>query len=215
MKPSQLTPDRGLIFRITHVDNIRWLLQNGVHCRNSAKRDPKFRRIGNEELIEKRALRKIPVEPGGTLSDYVPFYFTPWSPMLLNITTGYRGTPMTPSEEIAVLVVKVAALADERLPFLVTDRHAYLATAEFHGGLRGLERLDWPLLQSRDFQRSDEDPGKFDRYQAEALVHRLVPASSLAGIVVYNNARRDRVSEELRGLDLDVKLLADQTFYFS
>ena len=85
---NDLTAQKALIFRITHRDNVRWMLRNGLHCRNSAKRDPRFVSIGNQELIDKRNERQVPVAPGGTLSDYVPFYFTPFSPMLLNIKTG-------------------------------------------------------------------------------------------------------------------------------
>lgn len=214
MRSSELTPERGLIFRITHVDNVPWLLDNGIHCRNSATRDPNFRQIGDLELIEKRARRRIPVPPHGTLSDYVPFYFTPWSPMLYKITTGHGGTPRTPSAEIAILVVKLATFAAPARQFLVTDSHAYLQTAVFAGGVEGLARVDWRLLQARDFKHSNDDPGKFDRYQAEALVHRHVPVECLAGIVTHGEDQRSRFEGELRRRGMDVKLLADRTFYF-
>ncbi len=62
-------------------------------------RDPNFREIGSPDFIDKRAHRMVPVPPGGTLSDYVPFYFTPWLPMLMNITTGRVGAPHTPVAE--------------------------------------------------------------------------------------------------------------------
>lgn len=83
-----LTPADGFIFRITHIDNVRWILRNGVQCKNSLISDPNFVGIGNEELIQRRTYRAVPMAPGGTLSDYVPFYFTPFSPMLYNIKPG-------------------------------------------------------------------------------------------------------------------------------
>jgi hypothetical protein len=43
--------------------------------------DPDFRNIGNADLISKRETRQVPIPPGGMLSDYIPFYFTPWSPV--------------------------------------------------------------------------------------------------------------------------------------
>jgi hypothetical protein len=46
--------------------------------------------IGNNEVIRKRAIKEVPIPPKGTLDDYVPFYFTPYSMMLYNIHTGYR-----------------------------------------------------------------------------------------------------------------------------
>ena len=86
--PINLPPERGLLFRITHIANLPWLLANGLHCANSAVVDPGFVAIGNPELIGKRTHRMVPLHPSGTLADYVPFYFTPKSPMLLNIKTG-------------------------------------------------------------------------------------------------------------------------------
>jgi hypothetical protein len=88
---TDLNAGRALIFRITHVDNVRWILGNGLHCRSSGIVDPNFVNIGNVELIDKRQHRIVDIPPGGTLSDYIPFYFTPFSPMMLNIRTGWGG----------------------------------------------------------------------------------------------------------------------------
>lgn len=38
-------------FHITHIDNIPWILKNGLHCANSTTVDPSFRAIGNADLI--------------------------------------------------------------------------------------------------------------------------------------------------------------------
>lgn len=75
-----LNSDRALIFRMTHVANIPWILDNGLHCRNCEQQDPNFVPIGHSELIKRRDEQHVPVEPGGVLSDYIPFYFTPLSP---------------------------------------------------------------------------------------------------------------------------------------
>ena len=48
---SALNPEKALIFRITHIANVPWLLDHGLHCRNSAEFDPDFRNIGNPDLI--------------------------------------------------------------------------------------------------------------------------------------------------------------------
>ena len=74
---SNLNPEKALIFRITHVANVPWILQNGLHCNNSDSSDPNYVQIGNAELIARRRTRNVPVHPKGSLSDYIPFYFTP------------------------------------------------------------------------------------------------------------------------------------------
>jgi hypothetical protein len=203
-----LTPERALIFRITHIANVPWILDNGLHCQNSDVRDPNFRRIGNLDLIAKRPHRVVPIPPGGTLSDYIPFYFTPCSPMLYNIKTGYQGVEQLPMSEIVVLVSSLHRVTQVGAAFVFTDRHAYLQTAtpSFSSRLEDLHGLDWASLRARDFRRVPDDPGKIERYQAEVLVHRRLPVSALAGLVCYGTAQRDTLEVEIthRGLELSV-----------
>ncbi|WP_323718203.1 DarT ssDNA thymidine ADP-ribosyltransferase family protein [Paracoccus aminovorans] len=71
---NNLTAERSLIFRITHVNNVPWILRHGLHCKNSGVRDPDFVRIGNLELIQRRTARNVPVSPAGTLSDHFTSY---------------------------------------------------------------------------------------------------------------------------------------------
>jgi len=99
-----LGPESAYIFRITHVDNVAWILRNGLHCSTSNALDPNFVPIGMTDLIGRRRHRQVPIAPYGTLGDYVPFYFTPWSPMLLNIKTGRNGVIQRPNREIAIFV---------------------------------------------------------------------------------------------------------------
>jgi hypothetical protein len=93
-----LTQEKALIFRIAHRDNVPWIIANGLRCRNSDIADPNFVTIGNPDLINTRHTRRVSCEPFGTLSDYVPFYFTPFTPMLLNITTGFNGIRQRPRD---------------------------------------------------------------------------------------------------------------------
>jgi ssDNA thymidine ADP-ribosyltransferase, DarT len=126
-----LTREKALIFRITHRDNIPWLMANGAHGKNAHVSDPKFVSIGNPELIDKRHHRPVTCSPFGTLSDYVPFYFTPHSPMLYNIKTGYGGIRKRSNEEIVILVSSLSVLKARDVSFVFTDRHAYLSAAQF------------------------------------------------------------------------------------
>ncbi len=169
-----LNQDKGLIFRITHRDNLPWIFDHGLHARNGAIVDPNYRNIGNLDLIEKRSRRVVPVRPGGTLSDYVPFYFTPFSIMMYNIKTGY-GVKKVPNDEIVIFVASLRHLANRGIPFVFTNQHAYPVMAGYFTELTQLDQVDWPLLQRRDFEHDPDDPGKKERYQAEALIWRHVP----------------------------------------
>lgn len=182
---NNLNPDKALIFRIVHRDNLPWLLRNGLHCRNAVQQDPNYRTIGHPDLIEKRQHRVIPVEPGGTLADYLPFYFTPYSPMLYNIKSGWGGLQSLPNADIAILVSSLPQLESLGLRYVVSDRHAFLALASFSNDRAGLAALPWTDWQQRHFKRDPEDPDRFDCYQAEALVHGSMPVEALLGVVVY------------------------------
>ena len=208
-----LTKENAFVFRITHIENVAWILEHGLHCRNSTIRDPNFRTIGDPDLIDKRNGRIVKVPPGGTLSDYVPFYFTPFSPMLLKIKSG-RGVPVIPMEEIVIFATSLPHLVKMQTNFLYTDRHAYLETANYFNDLSHLDQIDWPILAERDFQRDPNKPDKFERYQAEALVHQHVPVSTLLAIICYCPKSAMRLDPLLRLAGLSFKATVNPKWFF-
>jgi hypothetical protein len=208
-----LRPEKAFIFRIVHRENLAWTLQHGVHARSSGQVDPNYVDIGNPELIGKRNGRDIDVPPGGTLSDYVPFYFTPRSPMLLNIKTG-RHVRQRGNDEIVILVSSLPRIQEGGLDFLFTNRHAYLQTAEFYSDLARLDRIDWDILQRSDFKRDNDDLGKFERYQAEALIFKHVPVSGLLGIACVNDAVAAQLRQQIAAAGSELKVAATPGWFF-
>jgi len=209
-----LGPEAAHIFRITHVQNVPWILDHGLHCRTSPTVDHRFIPIGWPELIERRSRHPVPIAPGGTLADYVPFYFTPWSVMMYNVKTGYNNVIKRPNHEIIVQVSSLHRLRQIGAPFLFTNGHAYMEGTEYFDNLDRLDQVDWPLLRSRNFKRDPEHPERFMRYQAEALVHRHVPVNALLGIVYYDPAVAAMLTDEVvrRGLGTPVKAIPDWYF---
>ena len=63
----ELTPELALIFRVTHVNNLPWILGNGLHSKASDMQDPDFVEIGNRDLIQRRPAKRVLVGPGETL----------------------------------------------------------------------------------------------------------------------------------------------------
>lgn len=211
---SSLNPDKALIFRITHRDNVAWTLDHGMHCKTSPIQAPHFRTIGNPDLIEKRQHRAVPLSTGGTLSDYVPFYFTPYSPMMYNITTGYGDVARVSNEEVVIFVSSLRRLADQGRPFIFTDRHASLVNARFFDDLDALVNLDWGILQRRDFKRDADDPEKVERYQAEALVHQSVPVAAFLGAICYSDTMKIKLNQMVEDRSLDLSVHARPGWYF-
>lgn len=209
-----LNPKRALIFRITHRSNMPWVFDHGLHCRYSETLDPNYVDIGNPELIDKRSHHPVQCPPGGTLGDYVPFYFTPFSPMLLNIKTGWGGIRKRANEEIVILASSLHTLRERNVRFLFTDRHAYLQAAQFYSDLARLDQIDWSILQNRDFRKAPDDLGKFERYQAEALVHRYLPIDALRGIVCYSDSVASELKAQIAKRGLTLAIATKPMWYF-
>src|SRR5712691_1016245 len=206
-----LTPQNALIFRIVHRDNVPWILRNGLHCRSSRAVDPNFVQIGNLDLIAARQRHPF---SNGTLSDYIPFYFTPFSPMFYSIFTGYKGIQKRSNEEIVILESSLHILQKQGVDFVFTDRHAYLKAAQCLKDLARLDQIDWSILQRRDLQRDPEDPGKVERYEAEALVHKHLPVGALRSIICYADSVAWPLAAEVKKLGLKVPLTTNRDWYF-
>jgi len=144
----------------------------------------------------------------------VPFYFTPFSIMMLNIKTGHGGISRRENRDIVMFVSSIHRLHELGLPFLFTNQHAYPPNARFYRDIADLRHIDWPLLQRRDFKTDDADPGKQVRYQAEALVHCVVPLEALTGIGCWNEAVRDRLRAMVEARGLKINVHATPKFYF-
>ncbi|MBQ0928859.1 type II toxin-antitoxin system toxin DNA ADP-ribosyl transferase DarT [Ideonella alba] len=215
MTYTNLNPNKALVWRILHRTNLPWVLANGLHCGTSTVRSPDWVSIGNAELIDKRARHPVPVAPGGVLNDYVPFYFTPFSVMLRNIHTGWGGIQQVPNQDIVILVSSLHRVQALDLPFLFTDRHAYSGLARYFNDLARLDQIDWGLLQRRDFKRDPEDPGKLERYQAEALVHRQVPLQALLGLVCFTDGVKAGLERTIADLGLALPVHTRPGWYFT
>ena len=212
MRYKWLSPDNAYVFRITHIKNLRWILNHGLHCRSADVQDPDFEAIGHPEIINRRDGATVPVPPGGTLSDYIPFYFTPFSPMALKIKSGH-GVPSVPSRDIAILVASLHRLAEACVEFVYTDRHALLDTAVFLTSLHDLTHIDWAGLRSRDFSYDPADPGRSERYQAEALVYQHLPLDCLEGILCHGQRQSEVIEAWAADAGATVKVRADREYY--
>ena len=210
---ASLNPNKALIWRIVHRDNIPWILSNGLYCGNNAKQSSDWVHMGNPDLIDKRARHPVPKGAGGVLKDYVPFYFTPFSPMMANIHSG-RSIKQRPNDDIVILVSNLHRIKQLGLGYVFTDSHAYYSWANFYTDLADLDKIDWKILQSRDFKRDVNDPAKFERYQAEALIYRHCPVSALEGMVCYTDSVKLQIETWLTQHNIQLPVYARSGWYF-
>lgn len=187
-------PDKIYLFRITHIDNLDYILNTGkITCPNHADANSNYINIGDTTLIKGRKLREINVEPNGTFSDYIAFYFGPRSPMLYNIQKGFQGVTKRNPENIIYLVTTFDEIKKTGKPYIFTDGHAYHLMTQFFNSEKYLNEVDWNTVNLIKWNDTEEDPDRKRRKQAEFLVQSEIPLSAIVAFVVYNNDAKSTV----------------------
>lgn len=146
----------------------------------------------------RRRGRRVLVEPGGVVADYVPFYFASRSPMLFSINAGGVPSFAGDSHDIVYLMSTVETLQSAGLSLVFTDRNAVLALARQSVQVADLDAMvDWKLMRATYWANTDDDPDRKERRMAECLAHRAVPWSAFTGVVVFDEVRAARVRQIL------------------
>jgi hypothetical protein len=119
------------IYHITHVSNLRSVAQHGLFCDNGVNAAKvECRSIAYPNIKADRAETKVPINPGGTLADYVPFYFAPRSPMLYTISLGNIESVSEGQKDIVHLVLEAESLTTDQA-CVFTDGHAIMKLSNF------------------------------------------------------------------------------------
>lgn len=198
-------PDIVKIYRIVHIDNIRYLLTHGIFNRGHENADPDYINIGDSDLIAKRHDYPVGINPpGGALGEYVPFYFGRLSPMLLNIKTGYRGIKQRPQKDIIYIVCRVDDIVGHCEEWCFTEGHAKTRITTFYNALDDLKEVYWNKVDLRYWYNDESDFDRMRHKQAEFLVKDYVPVHCIMAIVTYTNEAADTVKEILDELNLNI-----------
>lgn len=187
-------PDRFL-FRIVHIDTLPTLLgRGGLHAPNSTPADGWVHRAIHDTAVQaNRSVRTIPCGPGGTIHDYVPFYFGPLSVMLLNLHTGRVAGYEEGQTPIVYLVSSIARVDAARRPWVFSDGHGLAALTSWYERLDDLGEVDWDLVGARYWADRPEDNDRQRRKQAEFLVWKHLPWSAIGGIAVRDETMKTKV----------------------
>ena len=116
-------PQPTPIYRLIHVDNLAALLLLGrLHAPLHVPVDGSaYRTIHNVEVQTNRRVKQVPCGPGGTVHDYLPFYFGPLSVMLLQLKTGQVPGYADGQEPLIYLRTTVQAVAQAGCPGLMNS----------------------------------------------------------------------------------------------
>jgi len=187
------------IFRIVHVDNLPTLLQRGgLHAANQTPNDRlPYRTIHNVDIQSERHVRPIPCGPGGTLHDYVPFYFGYLSPMLFQLKTGRLAGYNEGQAPLVYLKTTAQAVAAVGRGFVFSNGHGIAAFTDWYDDLNRLNEVDWGMVYQRYWADNLSDMDRQRRKQAEFLIHQYCPWGVIEEIGVLNAIAQTRAREIL------------------
>ena len=209
-------PNPVLLYHITHLDNLPGILQAGcLRCqRQLGQAGLHPVNIAYQGIQDRRAVTSVPCGPGGSLHDYVPFYFAPRSPMLYaihrNRVEGYEGGQIP----IVHLVSSVAQMQAAGHAFVFCDGHATMSFSHFFTDPADLTHIDWPLMSETYWRDTLQDPDRKRRRQAEFLVYNQVNLSAIIGVGVINDRIRQRVENILTAHQVELPVRIRRNWYY-
>jgi len=201
------------LMHFTHEDNLgRILDQGGLLCDRACQTSGLNRRnVAYASIKEQRARTIVEVPPGGTVDQYVPFYFGPKSPMMLTYKSGNVTGKKEDLSELLYFVTAAENIAAAGLEFAFTDGHPIVEPRLFFNDLADLGEVDLALMTETWWYDTDEYPDRKRRRQAEFLVWEKVPLENFRGIATMNEGKRLQVLDFLqnRGIEMPCKSRPD------
>jgi len=198
------------IYRLLHIDNLGVILDcGGMHAPDHPPEGGlDYRAIHNVDIQKVRRQRPIPCGPGGTVHDYVAFYFGPRSPMLYQLHTGWVENYDEGQEPLIYAVSTVGAIAQAGLGFVFSDGHGIAAFTQWFDDLNDLDQVDWDIVYADYWADTVDDMDRQRREQAEFLVHQFCPWDVVNRIGVLNEAVKQKVEPilERKNVSMPVKV---------
>lgn len=204
--------DKIYVYRIIPIEGLESNLRNGLYAKNFLPNNVKNASLGNTEIIYRRDYMRVKVHPGGVVNDYVPFYFSKRTPMLLNIKTGYNGTPKRNQADVIYLVFKLNKLINGA-KWCFTDGNATKQITNHFDDLNDINQLDWRSIRTHDFgnPNSDNDTDRGRKKQSEFLIKEYVPSAKIGALVVLNDAVKRRVERIVADCGFKLKVYSDMS----
>jgi len=193
-----------LLYHLLALNNLPSLFKEGrLFSKNQMiAREVNYASIAHDNIQSRRGAKVVPVGRGGTIHDYVPFYFAPRSPMLSALHNGKVEVFTGSQADLAYLVTTVDRTVDANLDVVFTRRSCALKNPEFNNDLKLLDStVDWQVMTLKYWIDTKEDGDIKARRQAEFLVWNSVPIEAFAGIGVYS----DSIAKSLSDSPLIVK----------
>lgn len=204
------------IYHITSVKTLSAIVaQNGLWSYNNIKKlSINYVSIAHQSIQNRRATKAITCGSGGTLHDYVPFYFAPRSPMLYTISCGNVEGYTEGQAGIIHLVSNAQAVVNAGHEFVFTDGHGIVQLTQFYDNLKHLDKVDWDIMRATFWGDIDIDNDRKRRRQAEFLVYNFFSWTLVSEIGVNNSQVKEQVERTLQGTKHQPTVVVRSNWYY-
>lgn len=204
------------VYRLVHIDNLSvYLERGGLHAPNHQPQDGlEYHTIHNSEIQDVRHVRTLDCGPGGCMHDYVPFYFGPLSPMLLQLKTGQVCGYNEGQGPLIYIVSTAQAIEDYGLGFVFSNGHGIAAFTDWYGNLDDLKEVDWQTVYKRYWSDTAEDPDRQRRKQAEFLIYQYCPWDVIDVIGVVSDSIKQQVENILDEYGVEIEVSRKPEWYY-
>lgn len=199
------------IYHFTHIDNLVRLLGAGMLLSKNEMTAQKseYRSSAFESVQAHREGFQVPVSKGGTIHDYVPFYFNSRSPMLYTINCG--NVENIRMQDLVFFKTSAQTVAASGSDFAFTDGHGIMDLSDYYDDLTDLDQVPWTVINTRYW--NDFPDGKRLR-QSEFLVYKNFNWNLVELIGVYNQDIKDRVERLISSLQQSPVVEIKRNWYF-
>jgi hypothetical protein len=221
-------PNPIRLFHITAIGNLADICANGGLLSKSMGSlvGVNYQNIAHAGAQGARAARAVPPPSGGTIHDYVPFYFAPRSPMLMAINGGRVAGCALRQGDVVHFETTVPRVAALNKPTIFYDRNATLAYSVAYTDLSKIPTvIAWNLITEAPqldgyckWWQNRKDPPQYsdrmERRQAEFLVKHQVPLSAMTRIGVLDAQRQSQVQHILNNANVNLSVQVMPDWYF-
>ena len=223
-----MMPNPVRLFHITAIDNLTAICQHGALISKNAGaiQGINYQNIAHSSAQNARAGKPVPNPPGGSIHDYIPFYFAPRSPMLSAIHNGNVMGCSLKQDDILHLETTVERVTANNAEFVFYDRNA---TKSYSVAFTDLSKLAteiaWDLItevpQLDGFCKYFHDRHTPEKYidrmecrQAEFLLKNAVHLSVMTCIGVINESKAEIVRKILTETGINLPVAVKTNWYF-
>lgn len=201
-------------YHFTHLQNLESIVKNGFLSTNEKERlGISHKDIANGNIQERRHNMNVPIFPGGTVHDYVPFYLCTRNPMLLSVITSKN----IDQQLMIFFAVGIDKLIDEDTIF--TDASANTSIPpNFYTNPQDLDNLDWESITCQKWGVKSDDHRH--RKMSEVLIYKKLEISAVDYIIVWNKDIKNKVEEIFKENNVECPVIVyepfrKQNFYYT